>query len=351
MRIEYLKGSKKEFFEFVDLITFRDKIAILTHNDLDGIASAVFLEKILEKKNLKIEYIDFLSINPNMIKEVIYTLEGKGITKVFFCDLGVDSIDFEGYVELRTKMDVFLIDHHPMSSNVYGFNKIIKTISEDCSALTVFDLGREVFDSSEWDWLLCSTLFSEFSYNKSENLEYIMKIYPEVSLENISSSVPGRIARKISSALVYYKMNVSYVYDLIKKRDLEELDRIHDIIEEEVDRIVEDFSDKKEFFPEEKVYFYEIDSKYELTSYVSSLISKIKPDYSFIFYRRTNGVMKISARNQGKNEDMGSLMQYACNGLEEASGGGHFPAAAARIKSEDFQKFKNRIMEYLNKNS
>ena len=50
----FLQGSKKEFFDF---ISKEDKIGILTHNDLDGIASAIFLEEILNIKNLKVDFI------------------------------------------------------------------------------------------------------------------------------------------------------------------------------------------------------------------------------------------------------------------------------------------------------
>jgi len=45
MEIDYIIGSKKEFLEFVDLITMRDKVAILSDSDLDGLASAVFWKK------------------------------------------------------------------------------------------------------------------------------------------------------------------------------------------------------------------------------------------------------------------------------------------------------------------
>jgi len=45
--MEYLIGNKETFLTFLNKITKEDKIAILSHDDLDGIASCIFLEKIL----------------------------------------------------------------------------------------------------------------------------------------------------------------------------------------------------------------------------------------------------------------------------------------------------------------
>ena len=42
--MEYLVGSKEEFFRFVDSINDNDRVAILSHTDLDGLASGILLE-------------------------------------------------------------------------------------------------------------------------------------------------------------------------------------------------------------------------------------------------------------------------------------------------------------------
>ena len=43
----YLLGSEQVFYDFVDSISEKDKIGIITHIDLDGIASCIFLQKII----------------------------------------------------------------------------------------------------------------------------------------------------------------------------------------------------------------------------------------------------------------------------------------------------------------
>jgi single-stranded DNA-specific DHH superfamily exonuclease len=344
MNIEYLIGSKKEFFEFVDLITSADKIAIISHTDLDGLASALFMEKILEAENLKPEELYFLGINKDMVSEILLKLKEKEITKVFILDIGVDSIDPEGFSELRREIDVFLIDHHPSNEVLEDKRNVIKTASSDCTAMTVFDLGKDLIDIENWEWLNCAAIFSDYSHKKKENFEYIKSVYPEVRLENISTSVPGVNARKISSTLIYYKNDAKHVYDLVKERKMDELTEIYQLIEEEVNRIVEDFSKNKEYYPEKNLYFYEVVSNFKIMSYVVSMISKMGSNKIFVFMFREGDYIKFSARNQGGEFDVSALMKKCVEGLEGANGGGHRAASAAKIKSEDLEEFKKRLL-------
>ena len=346
MNVEYLLGSKKDFYDFVNLITHQDRVAVLSHIDLDGLSSALFMEKILEKKNLPINFLEFLDIKKDMIKEILMKLIDSRITKVFICDIGVDSIDPEGLEDLRKEMDVFVIDHHPLNEDFLDKRNIIKTSSNDCSALTIFDLGENLIDFDEWNWLVCAAIFSDFSHKKVEHLIYLQESYPGLSLENISSSVPGINARKINSALVYYASNRLHVYQLVKARKMDTISEAHDVIEDEVDRIVDDFSFKAEHYPDKSLHIYEFESRFNLTSTVSSIVSKMRPGDSFVFMQKTSGgVYKISARNQARVRDMGLLMNACVAGLESASGGGHSAAAAAKVKVEDIEEFKARLIE------
>jgi single-stranded DNA-specific DHH superfamily exonuclease len=51
--MDFIKGSKEEFFNFLQNIDKNENLAIITHNDIDGISSAIFLEEILLSRQLK----------------------------------------------------------------------------------------------------------------------------------------------------------------------------------------------------------------------------------------------------------------------------------------------------------
>src|SRR3989344_6756786 len=112
--MEFIIGSKKEFLDFLNAINNRDRVGILTHNDLDGIASAIFLQKILENRGINLEFIDFLTYKKGMFDLAISKIKKRSVNKLFLADLAADSSDLEGFEKLRGEVDSFLIDHHPV---------------------------------------------------------------------------------------------------------------------------------------------------------------------------------------------------------------------------------------------
>jgi len=345
MAVKFLLGNKKIFLDFLGSISKKDNVAILTHNDLDGIASAVFLEEILKAKGIDIKLIDFLSYKKRMFDEIIEKLEEKKINKIFITDIGVDISDIDGFENLRRKFDVFLIDHHPINHEYKDIKNIIKTEGGDCVAFVVYELGENLFDRKKWEWLVCSAIISDMAYKKREILEFVESIYPEINGQNIEDSEIGELSKTISSALVYYKNNLKKVYDLIKRKNLKDLDKCRKIIDSEIDKYIKKFEKEAEFYPEKDLYFFIFDSKFDIKSIITTIISVKKPNSTFvILYDTGKGEFRISARNQNKQVDMNELMKKGIKGLENATGGGHVPAAGANFMKKDLEIFKRNIL-------
>jgi single-stranded DNA-specific DHH superfamily exonuclease len=264
---------------------------------------------------------------------------------VFISDLAVDS-DIGEFEKFREAFDTFLIDHHPTNPILENKKNIIKTNSHDCSTYCIYLLGREILDDEEWGWLVCATMFSEFSYSNEKNFEFMKKFYPNLNLENISSSVPGINGRKIGNALIYYSSQIDAVYKMVKEKNLSEIEDIHKIIEDEIDFHIENYVKEARYYPEKKMYIYKLNSKYKIASPVITTISKYKPEYSFIIYSpRKENLIKVSARNQSSSTDMSELMKKGVQGLQDAVGGGHKAAAGATIQEEDIEKFIENILQ------
>jgi len=342
--MEYLIGTKEEFFKFVENIREWEKVAILSHDDLDGLASAIFLEKILKSKEKNVISIKFLKHKKNYLFDEISSLRQLGITKIFICDLAVDA-NLEEFSLFKNTFETFLIDHHPANQELDDKKNIIKTESFDCATYCIYDLGKEILEDEEWGWLVCATMFSEFSYRNEKNFEFMRKFYPDLNLENISTSVPGLNGRKIGNALIYYSNQPEIVYKIVNEKNLSELEDINKILEDEIDYHVENYLTEAKYYPEKKLYIYKLNSKYNISSPVITIISKYKPEYSFIIYAPDkNSNVKISARNQSIEEDMSELMKKGIQGLNDAVGGGHKAAAGATIKEEDLEKFIENIL-------
>jgi single-stranded DNA-specific DHH superfamily exonuclease len=342
--MEYLIGSKEDFFDFVEGIGPEDKIGVLTHTDLDGLASAIFLEQILEKKGLKVEDVLFLKYVKGMFDPVFPEFKEKNITKIFLTDMNADSADLESFERLRAEFDCFLIDHHPVNPDLKNKANIIKTNSSDCSSLTLYNFMDEEL-KEEWKDIVCAAAISDFSFKKQENLDFINSIYSGVTLENAFDSEPGQIASTIGSGLTYYSSNKKKVYDLVLKRDLESLKEAREKVDEVIGGEIAKFRKEGEFYPEKNLYFYFSFPKFNITSIASTLVSKEEPEKTFVFVSGQGKYLKVSAKNQSGNEDMNQLVKKGIEGLDEATAGGHVPAAGARFLKKDLKKFKENILE------
>lgn len=340
--MKFLLGSKEEFFDFVNSISKEDNVALLTHNDLDGIASVIFLEEILNKKGIKIKFIDFLGYKPDVLDLIYPKLKSKKINKIFLTDFGIDLSFLDVFEKLRKDFDVFLIDHHQINPKLKNTKNIIKTESGDCSSYTIYNLGDF---GKQLGWLVCSSMISDMAYHKKETLDFIKNFYPKINLENIYNSIPSEISKDIASALVYYKDNIIKVYELVKNENLKELKHCREIIDLEIKRLLSDFEKNTEFYSEKDIYLYIFNSKFDINSILSTILSQKNPNSSFIIaHNKNDGFLYMSARDQSKKVDMNKLMQKGIKGLKNAVGGGHIPAAGGRIMKKDLEKFKENIL-------
>jgi len=342
--MKFILGSEKTFSDYIDSIDENDKIGILSHNDLDGMASVIFLEKILEAKGLKASFVDFLSFKIGMFSEPSEKMKKLGVAKVFLTDLNVDNSDFEGFEKFREEFDVLLIDHHPINPKLKSHKNIIKTQGSDCIAYVMYNFGKDYFDVEDWDWLICPTMIEEFSFkNNKENLDFLKKKYSDVKDYDPFDSEPGRVSREISYAVKYFK-DARKIYLLLKERDLEEIKKVSKLVDGEVNKFIEVYEKEAEFYKEKNIYFYYGHPKYDVGSIVATALSKKLPSTIAFAAPSNDYMLRISFRNNSGTADVSALVKKGVEGLKNATGGGHAPAASAGIRKEDLEKFKENIL-------
>jgi oligoribonuclease NrnB/cAMP/cGMP phosphodiesterase (DHH superfamily) len=338
--MKLLLGKQEDFINFLNSISQKDKIGIISHTDLDGIASAILMQEIIKSKKLKIKSLNFTDYGKGMFEKIKIP---ENITKIFILDINVSS-DYEGFKKLKEKFDVFLIDHHP--SNIEKQNNIIKLQTEDCVTFAIYKLAEENFNLNKWKELVCATMISEFSYKNKSNFQFIKKIYPEISIEKLYNSKPGETAKIISSALTYFK-KPKKVFALLIADKIRKLDKSYEILEKEILSCVDKFKKGAEFFSQKNLYFFYYTPQFDIGSTVTTILSKGEENKTFIFVSDVEdspGFLKVSSRNQSGKEDMNILMKKGISGLENASGGGHVPAAGARFMKKDLRNFKENIL-------
>jgi len=341
--MKFLIGRKEDFTGFLNSIGKKDRIAIVSHTDLDGIASALLIREILKSKKIKIKSLNFVDYKKGMFEEISSRL--KRIDKIFVADISIDS-DYDNFQKFKGKYDVFLLDHHP--SDIKELQNTIKTKTEDCTTFVLYELGKSIVNLDKWKSLICATMVSEFSYKDESNFQFIREIYPEITEENINDSIPADISKKIASALVYFNRKEKKIFDFLAKNKLGKLEKYYNIIEEEIRRCVDKFKKEAEFYPERNLYFYYYTPRFNVGSIVTTILSMEQQEKTFIFVSDLGdeeGFVKAGARNQGGKENTNWLMKKGIAGFENSSAGGHFKASGARFMKKDLEEFKKNILE------
>lgn len=345
---KYLIGSEQEFDNFLNSINKGDKIGIITHTDMDGIASGILLEKILDSKGLKANFIEFLDYGADALKSFLK----KKFDVLFFTDWNVDN--FPDYLNrLRKKSKVLVIDHHPSNDSLIDKKGIIKTESKYCTTHTLFDLAKKYnyLNTKSFEWLVCATIILDYTFDTDQNMKFLNLIYSGMTKENVFESEPGKIGTKIANALIYYKPNFRKVYELVLKKDFSSLEKADKKIKEEIEKGIELFKRESEHFADKKLYFYYKNLNYNLTSVVVSQLSHNEFDKDTLIFisdmSDKEGFVKMSARNQTGEVDLGKLLKKCIEGFENSSAGGHVKASAGNFPKKYLGEFKKRLLENL----
>jgi single-stranded DNA-specific DHH superfamily exonuclease len=342
--MEYLIGKEKDFYDFLDGINRKDKVAIVSHTDLDGITSAIFLQEILKSKRIKPKVLEFVNPEELAFENLIERLKKKKITKIFMSDLSVGSC-LNNFEKLRISFDVFLIDHHP--SNPKDIKNILKTKTENCVAWIIYNLGSKVTNFEKWKTLVCATMITEFSYNNENNFNFLKTNFPDLTKESIMDSEPGKLSQVINSGLVFFKGKTKKIFDLIVKDKTEKLEKYHKVIQKEIQSLLDEFHKKAEFYSGKNLYFYYANPKFSVTSAVVTILSVADTEKTFIIasdIKEEPDFVKVSSRNQSGKVNLNELMKKGIEGLENATAGGHIMASAARFLKKDLEKFKQNIL-------
>ncbi len=353
----------KQFDEFVRNLTRDDVIGVIFHADPDGICSAVIsaiaIERLLKKKIALFHTQGHTQIAVE--SDLVKYLRDKGVTKAIFVDLAIDQKP-ENFYELEQYMDCLVIDHHKLYYNlnseetVHIKPQMIDSEAEGskyCASKMCYDFFSRVVNISDIDWIALIGVIGDFTHEAWHKfVDQVCRKY-RVDCSDVLTSKFGRATWVIDAGesvvpnrtgeslkLLYTARNV----DEILNSPLAELAKE---VRKEVDSIVynhEEFSERKG-----DIILMELKSKYKIKSEVANMLSVQHKNMSVFIYTTSprKDYVHISGRRQDYQVDIADALEQAIKGLKGASGGGHKPAAAATVRSEDFPEFKKRLFEIL----
>jgi single-stranded DNA-specific DHH superfamily exonuclease len=339
-------GSKKRFLDFVSALDEKDKIALVSHTDLDGIASAKVANKVIGADELR--FVGYGELNMDLVED----LRRGGFNKVIFTDLFIEGREFID--SLESFSEILILDHHRTKEDVNS-EKTVFIKSEDgyCAAYLCYKLFSEIEDIEKIDWLVACACISDFCNIK--NMDWMKEVFSKYGsdfddfsqigfrLDNINKTKFHEIQWALTLALVYFDKDYRNVFDGIGESfgDIGGLRDHASEVQDEINRVVEKFENERQEF--NGGYFFSFNPKFRIASITSNVLSQKYPEKTLILAREDRDYYNFSARRQDGRADMNVFTRKLVEGLDNANAGGHVPAAGGRFQKKDIEEFKKRL--------
>ena len=339
---------RKELFDFLDLKNVK-KIAIITDNDEDGLTSALNGKLFFEKNCMKVQVFFYDHSNRNS-ENFVKPFTDFNPDKTIFFDLNENFVfDIIKDIDIVLK-DFVVIDHHQGIELVNIQQKYLVIKPKDFSKIepSKYPASKMVFDLfGGKEWFAAIGIIGDSS--TEQWADFIEKVCKNISkkklfeIADVCSCIVSMHEKKIS-LLFDFLYNAEKPIDLLKSSFAELNNDFQNILKSELNRA------KKEGEFVEKIDLIFFETKPRLPSKLSNLFSSKHKNKTIIFYSIENNFVKCSFRRQDFKVNCNVLANISLNGFENASGGGHIPASAARFPKKYLLEFKQNVISYLEKN-
>lgn len=334
---DFLAGNEKRFADFVSSLG-EEKIALLTHTDLDGVASGKVVNEVIDAAFLK--FIDYVDLNSDLINE----LRENEIKTLVITDIAINNLYFIKEAEKHFKL--LIIDHHTFKEDYNSERTVFMNAHHFCAAYLCYYLFSKAQDISKFDWLVACASISDWAYFKNGDFmrEMFEKYGDKFEFEGDIIRKSGKFWEtqwKLVLGIIYYKDDLKFVFDSIREDfEIGGIVKGFEEVQKEIDEALERFEKEKVGF--NGGYFWEFNPKRRIGSLVSTLISS-NYQGTVIIGRPGEKYYSLSARRQDGNVNVADLLQNLVSGFEDSDAGGHFKAAGGHVLTKDGEKLKEKI--------
>lgn len=322
-----------------------DGVVLVYNDDVDGICSCVLVKKWLAHIGLE-PYIIAQPMPPE--KNLIRRIQTGLPNKIIFLDMAVDQQPLV-LKKLKGIADILIVDHHVISHDMSELGLVhYNPRFEDprryqSTSYIVYKIASRLMDLSEWLWIAALGAVADYDLTYSQDV--IKEAQKNWSLETFS-----KIAAMIESVRVTKVMSCDQIVELVNnsKRPEQLLEagdfrQAYEKIQTEMAAVLLDVETSAERL--NSLLFYNIKSKYNIKSPISTQLSEKWPEKFIVVYEKIGKYVNASVRNQNKRFDVNRILRLAARGIRGCSAGGHEAAGAAQMLEKDWPEFKQRLIE------
>ncbi|VVB79999.1 DHHA1 domain protein [uncultured archaeon] len=338
--------SKDQLKEIREHLERAQNPLFLYDNDADGLCSYLILKRELQRgKGVAIKSF------PNLSIQYLARVEEFNSDYVFVLDCSEISREFiEGLQEKN--IPLVIIDHHESSDQKY-LKENAEIFSTFPSSEPTTYICQKIYERKASQWIALIGCISDVF--KPDFAEEFAEENPEIynssltPFETLYKTELGKIAMMLNYGL---KDTTTNVVKLMKY--MEKANNPSDILVEnketinlhkkfrKVNEYIEKMS-KKVRKIDDKMLLLEYSGENSMSSEISNyLLSKNKDKFILVSYMG-QGNCNVSIRGKRSKE----ILAKAIKGIEGASGGGHEEACGARIPTDKWEEFKEKVIREL----
>jgi single-stranded DNA-specific DHH superfamily exonuclease len=335
---KFIVGNEQRFSDFISKLNRGERVALVTHIDLDGMACAKVVNLALDVDFVK--FVGYDGLNKGLIKE----LKAEKVRKIILTDLSIDNEEFIN--ELEKFADILIIDHHTFQKDMNSTNTVFLNANGFAASYLCYYLFSKIKNLEQFDWLIvCAALSDWECFLNSRWMGQVYRKYEENYVPAEANLKTGRfweMQSTLSLFLIYYLDNLTIAYDFIKDiGSVVELGKYSKIVQKEIEKCIVGFEDEKEVYGD--IYFWIIRSKFVVKGQVLNEVSFRIKDKTLIIARREGAIYQMSARRQDGKVDLPSFLRNVVQGFKGALAGGHLKAAGCNISVKDIDEFRERL--------
>jgi len=332
-----MRITKEQAKEFLKEINQQDKVAVVCHDDLDGVASGILVYDYLNSKGfLKV---DFFPVD--LKADVLSGLNLQDKEVIIILDIGDDMI--VNFIGNFIGKKILVVDHHPkkadFSDAVLEYNDFEEGYFPTSRAI------YEILGTGEKQWLSVAGVLTDAGDLYKENLNFINEFLNEqnLTLEDFVNDVSD----PLKYVLIYLKKDLKKAFELIKSlnsyEDVKNLEDFYSPIIDELDFFKDDFENNKEDFGD--IWFYYFEPIFSIKMPLINYLARKNTDKILVFASPSGdeGFIGLSVRNSVGDLSASKVLNEGIMGLNDARFGGHKFASGGIILKEDLDIFRDNL--------
>jgi len=362
-RIKKAKKPQKEkaiagFRQFCKALSAKDRVALLHHSDPDGFcAAAIFLHAVKKKiGKMPVVIENYEYADDKKAARFLKKAAKKKANKLVIVDISIDG-DRNHEKIMKPFEQVLVIDHHKLYKDLSDektvFIKAHFVSKREPSAYPAsklcFDLFSKCVDIEKADWIACVGIIGDKGYAHwksffKKTMQRTGLTLTELHRLTYLAGATEVMAREKMPQLL--KLFLEKKPGAILKTPFRKcLERFEKALEKGIASCGKNCSR----FPELELLLYETSTATEgLKSYVINELSEMHPKKTVVLIQDSgHGYVRASARRQDCKVKMNELMERAIKGIPDSNGGGHIPAAAAKVPKKYREKFRKNLFKAL----